>query len=58
LITKWNLLKNKKANFWSKSRKEKILTADIHLVFRGLKFEPDTEIGQKGFFKKVSKEGV
>jgi hypothetical protein len=25
---------------------------------RGLKFESDTEIGQKGLFKKVSKEGI
>jgi hypothetical protein len=58
LITNWNLLKNKKANFWSRSRKAKILTADIHLVFQGLKLEPDTEIGQKGLFKKVSKEGI
>jgi hypothetical protein len=38
--------------------KAKILTADIHLVFQGLKLEPDTEIGQKGLFKKVSKEGI
>ncbi len=30
----------------------KILTAGIHRVFRGLKFEPDTEIGQKGAFCK------
>jgi hypothetical protein len=28
------------------------LTTVIHYVFRGLKFEPDTEIGQKrAFFK-------
>jgi hypothetical protein len=40
----------KKENFWSRSRKAQILTADIHVVFRGLKFEPDTEIGQKGLF--------
>jgi len=35
----------KNANFCSSSRKAKILTAGIHGVFRGLKFEPDTEIG-------------
>jgi len=28
------------------SRKAKILTTGIHGVFRGLKFEPDAEIGQ------------
>jgi len=28
--------------------KAKNLTTGIHLVFRGLKFEPDTGIGQKG----------
>ncbi len=32
----------------SRSRKAKILTTGIHVVFRGLKFEPDTDIGQKG----------
>ena len=37
-------------NFCSISRKAIILTEDIHVVFRGLKFEPDTEIGQKGPF--------
>jgi len=42
----------KNANFCSSSRKAKILTTGIHLVFRGLKFEPDTEIGQKGAFCK------
>ena len=30
----------------SRSRKTKILTTGIHVVFRGLKFEPDAEIGQ------------
>ncbi len=29
-----------------------ILTAGIHGVFRGLKFEPDAEIGQRGAFCK------
>ncbi|RZB36094.1 MAG: hypothetical protein SRB2_02503 [Desulfobacteraceae bacterium Eth-SRB2] len=29
-----------------------ILTTGIHGVFRGLKFEPDAEIGQKGAFCK------
>ena len=36
--------------FCSRSRKAKILTTGIHVVFRGLKFEPDTDIGQKGTF--------
>jgi len=31
------------------------LTTGIQLVFRGLKFEPDAEIGQKGrFFKGLT----
>jgi len=32
--------------FCSRSRKAKILTTGIHVVFRGLKFEPDADIGQ------------
>lgn len=36
--------------FCPRSRKAKILTTDIHGVFRGLKFKPDAEIGQKGAF--------
>ena len=36
--------------FCSRSRKAKILTTGIHGVFRGLKFEPDADIGQKGTF--------
>jgi hypothetical protein len=35
----------KNVQFCSSSRKAKILTTGIHRVFRGLKFEPDTEIG-------------
>jgi len=41
----------------SRSRKAKILTTGIHVVFRGLKIEPDAEIGQisadfeMGFFE-------
>jgi len=34
--------------FCSSSRKAKILTTGIYWIFRGLKFEPDAEIGQKG----------
>ena len=34
--------------FCSSSRKAKILTTGIYCIFRGLKFEPDAEIGQKG----------
>ena len=40
------------AQFCSSSRKARILTTGIHWVFWGLKFEPDTEIGQKGAFCK------
>jgi len=34
--------------FCSSSRKAKILTTGISWIFRGLKFETDAEIGQKG----------
>jgi hypothetical protein len=42
----------KNVNFCLSSRKAIILTTGIHEVFRGLKFEPDTEIEQKGVFCK------
>jgi len=42
----------KNVHFCSSSRKAIILTTGIHLVFRGLKFETDAEIGQKGAFCK------
>ena len=42
----------KNVHFCSRSRKAKILTTVIHVVFRGLKSETDTEIGQKGTFCK------
>ena len=42
----------KKVNFCLSSRKAIILTTGIHWVFWGLKFESDTEIGQKGTFCK------
>ena len=42
----------KNAQFWLRSRKAKTLTTGIYLIFRGLKFEPDAEIGQKGAFCK------
>ena len=46
----------KNVQFCSSSRKAKISTTGILRVFRGLKFEPDTEIGQKGtFFKGLSR---
>jgi len=35
----------KNGNFCSSSRKAKILTTGIYGIFRGLKFEPDAEIG-------------
>ena len=42
----------KNVQFCPSSRKAKILTAGIYGIFRGLKFEPDAEIGQKGTFFK------
>jgi len=42
----------KNSDFCSSSRKAIILTTGIHLVFRGLKFKPDTEIEQKAEFRK------
>jgi hypothetical protein len=44
----------KNVQFWSRSRKAKISTTGIYVIFRGLKFEPDVEIEQKGAFLKVS----
>jgi hypothetical protein len=45
----------KNVPFCSRPRKAKILTTDIHGVFRGLKFEPDTGIEQKrAFFKGLN----
>ena len=39
----------------SSSRKTKNLTGGIYGIFRGLNFESDAEIGQKGaFFKGLS----
>jgi hypothetical protein len=57
----WGPLKS--VQFCSRPRKAEILTtpvrsagptgqAGIYRVFRGLKFEPDTEIGQKRVFLK------
>jgi hypothetical protein len=42
----------KNGNFCSSSRKAKISTTGIYRIFRGLKFEPDEEIGQKVPFYK------
>ena len=42
----------KNVQFYSSPRQVKILTTDIHEVFRGLKFEPNAGIGQKGIFFK------
>ena len=47
-----NMRSLKNVHICSSSRKGKILTTGIHWVFRGLKFEPDVEIGQKGGFCK------
>jgi hypothetical protein len=38
----------KNVHFCSRLRKTKILTTVIHGVFRGLKFESDTELGKPG----------
>ena len=48
----------KNAQFCSRSRKIKILTTGIYLIFRGLKFESDAEIGQKGAFCKGLEVGM
>jgi hypothetical protein len=48
----------KNVQFCSRSRKTKIFTTGIHLVFRGIKFESDAEMGQKGAFFKVLKGGM
>ena len=48
----WKLSRFQNVQFCSRARKAKILTTGIHGVFRGLKFEPDTEIVQKGAFCK------
>ena len=54
----------KNVQFWSRSRKAKISTTGIYRIFRGLKFEPDAEIGQistdfeRGRFSKVSSHVV
>ena len=42
----------KNVNFCSSSRKTKNLTGGIYGIFRGLNFEFDAEIGQKGAFFK------
>jgi hypothetical protein len=42
----------KNAQFYSRSRKARILTTGIPVVFRGLEFESDAEIEQKGAFFK------
>jgi len=40
-------------NLCLSSRKAKISTTGIHIVFRGLKFEPDAEIGHKVPFRSL-----
>ena len=42
----------KNGNFCLSSKKAKISTTGIYRIFRGLKFEPDAEIGQKVPFCK------
>ena len=42
--------------FGSSPRQAKILTTDIHEVFRGLKFEPNAGIVPMGMFFKGLKE--
>jgi hypothetical protein len=57
----------KNAQFCSRSRKARILTTGIPVVFRGLEFESDTacpaivfddggRLGKRGRFSKVSKD--
>jgi hypothetical protein len=43
----FNLLK---FNRGARPRQAKFLTAGIHRVFRGLKFEPDADMGEKDSF--------
>jgi len=43
----------KNGNFYSSSRRAKISTTGIYGIFRGLKFEPDSEIGQKVPFRSL-----
>ena len=43
----------KNGNFCLSSRKAKISTTGIYGIFRGLKFEPDAEIGQKVPFRSL-----
>jgi len=38
------------AQFCWRSRKAKMLTTGIYVIFRGLEFAPDAEIEQKGVF--------
>jgi hypothetical protein len=44
----------KNVQFWPRSRKAKISTTGIYVIFRGLKFEPDQRLGKRGYFSKVS----
>jgi hypothetical protein len=44
----------KNVQFGSSPRQVKILTTDIHEVFRGLKFEPNADIGSKGGVLKLA----
>ena len=43
----------KNGNLCSSSRKAKISTTGIYGIFRGLKFEPDAEIGHKVPFRSL-----
>ena len=51
-----------KCSICPRSRKAKMSTTGIYLIFRGLRFEPDAEIGQistvfeRGRFAKLSWE--
>jgi len=42
----------KNVQFCPRARKTMISTKGIYEIFRGLKFDPDAEIGQKGAFCK------
>jgi hypothetical protein len=45
----------RKSGIFSSSRKEKILSGGIHVVFRGLKFLTDAKIGKNNSFRLDAK---
>jgi len=55
--TSQTLRPSENVQFCSRSKKENILTGDIQKVFRGLKYDSDEEIEQKGTFCEGLKKG-